>query len=58
MDGTVEADGSYFGAQFQNRRREQRERLRKEGKVKRGWSAKGLRKPVYGLYEWADGILC
>lgn len=36
LDGTVEVDESYFGAQFQNRRREQRERLRKEGKVKRG----------------------
>lgn len=57
LDGTVEVDESYFGAQFQNRRRSERERLRKEGKVKRGRGAKGLKQPVFGIYERADGIV-
>ncbi len=57
MDGTVEVDESYFGVQFQNRRRSERKRLRKEGKVKRGRGAKGLKQPVFGIYERADGIV-
>lgn len=57
LDGTVEVDESYFGAQFKNRRRKQRERLRKEGKVKRGRGAKGLKQPVFGIYQRADGIV-
>jgi len=57
MDGTVEVDESYFGAQFQNRRRSERERLRKEGKVKRGRGANDLQQAVFGIYERADGIV-
>lgn len=57
LEGTVEVDESYFGAQFKNRRRSERERLRKEGKVKRGRGAKDLQQPVFGLYERADGIV-
>lgn len=57
LDGTVEVDESYFGAQFKNRRRKQRKRLRKEGKVKRGRGAKGLKQPVFGIYQRADGIV-
>jgi transposase len=57
LDGTVEVDESYFGAQFQNRRRSGRDGLRKEGKVKRGRGAKGLKQPVFGIYERADGIV-
>ena len=33
LKNVVEVDESYFGAQFKNRRRKQREKLRKEGKV-------------------------
>lgn len=57
LEGTVEVDESYFGAQFTNRRRSKRERLRKEGKVKRGRGAKSLKQPVFGIYERADGIV-
>ncbi len=32
LKNVVEVDESYFGAQFKNRRRKQREKLRKEGK--------------------------
>lgn len=57
LEGVVEVDESYFGAQFKNRRRSERERLRKEGKVKRGRGAKDLKQPVFGIYERADGIV-
>lgn len=57
LDGEVEVDESYFGAQFQNRRRKKREKLRKEGKVKRGRGAKGLQQPVFGIYERSDGLV-
>lgn len=57
LDGTVEVDESYFGAKFSNRRRDQRETLRKEGKVKRGRGANELQQAVFGIYERADGIV-
>lgn len=57
LQGTVEVDESYFGAQFKNRRKQQRERLRKQGKVKRGRGAKGLKQAVFGIYERADGLV-
>lgn len=57
LEKVVEVDESYFGAQFKNRRRKQREKLRKEGKVKRGRGAKGLKQPVFGIYERTDGLV-
>jgi transposase-like protein len=57
LDGTVEVDESYFGAQFPNRRREQREKLRKAGKVKRGRGANDRQQAVFGIYERAVGIV-
>ncbi|MFO8146413.1 MAG: IS1595 family transposase [Gillisia sp.] len=57
LEKVVEVDESYFGAQFKNRRRKQREKLRKEGKVKRGRGAKKLKQPVFGIYERTDGLV-
>jgi len=57
LENTVEVDESYFGASFKNRRRKQRESLRKEGTVKRGRGAKGLKQPVFGIYERTDGLV-
>ena len=57
LDGEVEVDETYFGADFKNRRRSKREKLRKEGRVKRGRGAKGLKEAVFGIYEREDGIV-
>lgn len=57
LEGTVEVDESYFGAQFKNRRRAKREALRKEGKIKRGRGAKDLQQAVFGIYERSDGLV-
>jgi len=53
----VQVDETYFGADFKNRRRSKREKLRKEGKVKRGRGAKDLNEAVSGIYEREDGIV-
>jgi len=57
LDGEVEVDETYFGADFKNRRRSKREKLRKEGRVKRGRGAKDLKEAVFGIYEREDGIV-
>lgn len=57
LDQQVEVDETYFGADFKNRRRKKREKLRKQGKVKRGRGANKLKQAVFGIYERADGIV-
>jgi transposase len=57
LEGTVEVDESYFGAQFKNRRRAKRQALRKAGKIKRGRGAKDLQQAVFGIYERSDGLV-
>jgi len=57
LDREVEVDETYFGADFKNCRRSKREKLRKEGKVKRGRGAKDLKEAVFGIYEREDGIV-
>ena len=57
LDGEVEVDETYFGADFKNRRRHKRKKLRKEGRVKRGRGAKDLKEAVFGIYEREDGIV-
>lgn len=57
LEDVVEVDESYFGAKFKNRRRKQRVKLRKEGRVKRGRGAKQLQQPVFGIYERTDGLV-
>jgi len=57
VGGTVEVDESYFGPSFGNRRKSTREKLRKEGAVKRGRGAKELQQPVFDIYERMDGIV-
>lgn len=57
LEGNVEVDESYFGATFKNRRKANRQRLRKAGKVKRGRGAKGLQQPVFGIYQRQDGLV-
>lgn len=54
---SVEVDETYFGADFKNRKRKKREKLRKQGKVKRGRGANQLKQAVFGIYERADGIV-
>lgn len=49
--GTYEVDESYFGGEFKNLRKEVRERLRQEGKAKRGRGAKYRKQPVFGVYR-------
>lgn len=57
LEGKVEVDESYFGANFKNRRRADRKQLIKAGKVKRGRGAKGLQQPVFGIYQRQDGLV-
>lgn len=57
LEGQVEVDETYFGATFKNRRRAERQRLRKAGKVKRGRGAKQLQQPVFGIYQRQDGLV-
>jgi transposase len=53
----VEVDEAYFGPDFQNRRRVDRQQLRKAGKVKHGRGAKKLQQPVLGIYQRRDGLI-
>lgn len=57
LDGEVEVDETCFGADFTNRRKKKREKLRKEGVVKRGRGAKELQEAVFGIYEREDGVV-
>ena len=52
--GEVEADETYVGAKFKNRRKRRREYYRRINAVKRGRGAKILYQPVVGLYQ-TDG---
>src|SRR5699024_3870940 len=56
LEGQVEVDETYFGAAFQNRRRDDRQQLRKAGKVKRGRGAKELQETVFVIYENQHGF--
>lgn len=57
LDGEVEVDESYFGPRFENRRRSNRNRLRKSGQVLSGRGAQRLKQAVFGIYERTDGIV-
>ncbi len=49
--GQVEADETYVGPRFKNRRKKQREYYRRINAVKRGRGAKILHQVVFGLYQ-------
>lgn len=49
--GKVEADETYVGAKFKNRRKSRRQYYRKINAVKRGRGAKTLHQTVFGLYQ-------
>lgn len=49
--GEVEVDETYIGPKFKNRRKKNREKLRKANVVKRGRGAKNLLQPVFGIYQ-------
>lgn len=51
ITGTVEVDESYYGGAFKNLRKKIREKIRKEGKAKRGRGAKYRKQPVFGIYK-------
>jgi transposase len=51
LSGTVEADETYIGPKFRNRRRATRDYYRKINVVKRGRGAKSLQQPIFGLYQ-------
>lgn len=57
LDGEVEIDETYFGPQFKNRRRANRRKLRKAGKVFAGRGVGQLKQAVFGIYERTDGIV-
>lgn len=57
LDGEVEVDETYFGPRFDNRRRANREKLRKSGKVLAGRGAHRHKQAVFGIYERTDGIV-
>jgi len=56
LKNEVEVDETYFGTDLKNRRKKNRERLRKEGKVKRGRGAKEYKQAVFGIYQRVDGL--
>jgi len=56
LSGIVEADESYVGAKFKNKRRASRDYYRKVNAVKRGRGSKVLQQPVFGLYQ-RNGIV-
>ena len=51
FSGTVEADETYVGPKFRNRRKSNRDYYRKINAVKRGRGAKSLQQPIFGLYQ-------
>lgn len=52
----VEVDETYFGTDVGNRRKKNREKLRKEGKIKPGRGANDYKQAVFGIYQRTDGI--
>lgn len=54
--GTVEADETYIGPKFKNRRKKLRDYYRRVKAVKRGRGAKNLLQTVFGLYQ-RNGIV-
>ena len=49
--GEVEVDETYIGPKFKNRRKSNREKLRKIDAVKRGRGSNKLLQPVFGIYQ-------
>lgn len=49
--GVTEVDESYYGGEFKNLRKEVRDKLRREGLVKRGRGAKLRKQPVFGIFK-------
>lgn len=49
--GQTEVDETYVGPKFRNRRKKNREKLRKVNVVKRGRGAKNLLQIVFGIYQ-------
>jgi len=49
--GIVEADETYIGPKFRNRRKKKRSFLKRIGVVKRGRGSKILQQPVFGMYQ-------
>lgn len=51
LNGPCEVDESFYGGAFKNLRKKVREKLRKQGKVKRGRGAKYRKQPVFGILQ-------
>lgn len=51
FSGIVEADETYLGPKFRNRRKKARDYYRKVNAVKRGRGSKKLQQPIFGLYQ-------
>lgn len=49
--GTVEADETYVGPKFRNRRKKTRDKYRQVNAVKRGRGAVKIKQPIFGLYQ-------
>ena len=49
--GTFEVDESFYGDKFKNKRKSQRQKLRRLGLNKRGRGAKYTQQPVFGIYK-------
>jgi transposase len=51
LSGIIEADETYVGPKFRNRRKSTRDYYRKINAVKRGRGSKSLQQPIFGLYQ-------
>lgn len=51
FSGIIEADETYVGPKFKNRRKTTRDYYRKINAVKRGRGSKSLQQPIFGLYQ-------
>ena len=51
LQGIFEINESFYGGKFKNRRKSDRERLRRLKVVKRGRGAKYTQQPVFGIYK-------
>ena len=51
FSGVIEADETYVGPKFKNRRKKNRDHYRKINAVKRGRGSKSLQQPILGLYQ-------
>lgn len=56
-EGAVEVDETYFDPSFGNRRRAERRKLRKAGKIRRDLAARELKQPVFYIYKRTDGLV-